>query len=408
MKCYIVKHKGIDKIYYKNNGQRIRLNIFSNDAEVKSYDFEAFKNKTLNEAQKYLDKYKEKHGFFPTTETFKEYFQVHRDRKIESMQLMEYFRVFVLEKKDELNISPNDMTVYEQLGNWIEDYQTHEGKTLMIYDFTMNMVDKLCNYMSSDKKNIKTKQEGGIYWSKNILRYSTIHARMSKLRVFWKWLEENKYLSYDKRMSKKISELSKKIEEPQRYVPTLEEINKLAAIDFQDAELNYTRDYFIFLYNSGMRDSDGRTLTYNHIKPIGNDKEIIKRAVKTNKRFAVRLNERSEYIIKNNINEDPNIAIFSKYPLDKINILLKKMGEKSGLFNDSTDIMDDNGCYMKKYELICTSSCRHAFINNALESGATISDVMTATGHQTHKSFEMYINRYRHSAPFTHKFLEMR
>ena len=381
-KCYLEKHKGVDKLCYRNQGRRVRLNIQCREQKSSSlHELERMKENILHQAEYYVENYRNNYGVYPNTTVFKNDLKVHRDRKIDSMGMLDYYYVFLKEKKAELNLQSNMSTDYDNLGHLIEDYQTFTGKTFYLVNINKVWIDSFVNFLLEKRADFTSIYKGGMYYSEGGLKATTVKGRMSKFRTFSNWLEENKYYPKSPAINKKIRELAKIEEEVETLALDKSKLNKLINFDVEGEDL-VLKDFFIFLCLTGMRYSDFITLNMNHIK---NGNEIRKIAVKTKKLFKVKLNK-------------IGLEILSKY---KTNTL-----KKTDFFNDETSYLKEDNTYKKEYETVTSKTGRYTFINIALDEGVPTRDIMVSTGHTTLKSFEIYEKRLKRAIDFTDCFIE--
>jgi integrase len=383
MRCSIEKHKGIFKLSYRNHGKRVRLTVVGRSQSPKPYEYKMINMETMNQAEKYIDFYFKEHKIYPPVNVFKQYFQNHRERNISSESLLDYYKQFVTEWKIEHGKPLDKYNNFDHVAHMIDDYQTYTGKPLFVSDLNMRWINIFYQFITTKRNPEEVgKKKGRKYWTRGDLGLGTVLSRFQRIRSFWLWLETNYYQTYDEAFGKKISLIESKVNEVKKYAPTIKEINFLGNLELPDAEDNIVKEYSEFLFHTGMRYSDFSSLKMNHVHESGNGFEVRKIAVKTKKEFRVYLNERALNIIHKYKPELPNRPIFDKYTCNQLNVQMKKVLGKTGIFNAESSVKNEKGSYKKNYELICTSSGRKAFICNALDLDVPYYDIMNATGHQ--------------------------
>lgn len=219
-----------------------------------------------------------------------------------------------------------------------------------------------------------------------------INKRLTYLRCFINWVEENGY-SVNQEYRKYNPSLKESVKDV-RFL-TVEEVDTLWNLELRTSSMQVTRDMFIFQCYTGLRYSDLKTLTRKDFYSQDGDLYLRKITQKQKTVVDFKLSMRakaiydkySRYVYANN-------ATFPVISNNKYNKHLKKLGHLAGIQGR----WKDTQYRFDKPEVVYTdradleSHCgRRTFICMAYNAGMPIEHIAEITGHKCIEDLEPYI-----------------
>ncbi len=213
---------------------------------------------------------------------------------------------------------------------------------------------------------------------------NTIGTRIKIIKTFMsEAYERNLHTNID---FKKKS-FSKPSEETKAIYLNTKELTKLYNLDLsKNKSLDNVRDWFLIASYTGLRFSDLKRLTNEHIQ--GQTIEI--RTQKTDKSVTIPLHPIIDEILKKYDNELPKFISEQKF-----NDYIKDVA-KLAKINESILIEETKGTLKTKrqepkYNLVSAHTARRSFATNTFLAGVPPIQIMKLTGHKTEAAFLKYI-----------------
>lgn len=391
----VINYRGTANIYYSAHGENVRI---STGVKVSESDIDkggklktTFMNNNpiIISKVKYLEDfikdYQIKNQTEPNITLVKSKIKTDKQEVLnKNHSLLEFFERFHDEKETEFTTdkdkSISSLKDYKSFWNSLIDYQKYKKINLYVDDLDLKQLNEYRSFMY--REHIDTKEIK--YITRGDLNQNTFRKRIIVLKTFYYWLLENKIID---EIPYFIKHYAIKKTETNKEVLTSEEIFLLYQKTFEPQWLNRIKDAFIFACHTGMRFSDLTTINKTHYKSKNNCLFVRKRAEKVNEYFMVPLTDvAKEIALKYNYRFDfATNQVFNK--------ALKMIFEKSGLFNEETEKLGEDGQNLKRYELIHSHCARHSFITNLVNKSVPISEIMSMTGHKKLETLNVYIKK---------------
>lgn len=176
---------------------------------------------------------------------------------------------------------------------------------------------------------------------------------------------------------------------------TKEEISILASIETAPNSFEEkVRDLFVIGCNTGLRISDLKRLSKDHIKRTNNERYIEIEMKKTGKPVTIPLTEKLESLLFKY--QTANGSFFSGIHDQRVNDAIKEIAAKSDTFKQEAIVnTTEKGMRISKrvpkYRLITNHTARRSFATNKVLEGYPYSAIMLITGHKTEKAFLRYV-----------------
>ncbi len=257
---------------------------------------------------------------------------------------------------------------YNTVKQFLLDFEEASGKKIDINTIDNLFFDRFRTYAFSVRKV----QDN--YFSKIV----------NVLKSFMNW-------AYDRKYVKTLTH--KKFSTPEREKEiiflTKDELFGLLYHDFESKKLSQARDLFCFMCFTGLRVSDLRDLTHEHIK----EDEIQKTIVKTQKIERIPLNRFAKDILLKYPGEQ--VSVFPTISPQKLNDYIKDCCEKVKM-NESVRVQQFIGGKVKtlvqpKYKFITNHVARKTFVTLSFMFGMDTKIIKSITGHKKDSSFNKYI-----------------
>ena len=257
---------------------------------------------------------------------------------------------------------------YNTVKQYLLDFEESTGKKIDINTIDNLFFDRFRTYSFS----VKGIQDN--YFSKIV----------NVLKAFMNW-------AYDRKYVKTLTH--KKFSTPERekeiiYL-TKDELFDLLYHEFESKKLSHARDLFCFMCFTGLRVSDLRDLTPEHIK----GDEIQKTIIKTQKTERIPLNRFAKDILLKY--QSDQASVFPTISSQKLNDYIKDCCEEIKM-NEPVRIQQFFGGKVKtvvkpKFEFITNHVARKTFVTLSFIFGMDTQIIKSITGHKKDSSFNKYI-----------------
>lgn len=342
-----VKPPGIDE----EDNRYIEINSFLNDYQSKTRNF--FSECLLQEIH-------------INEQVIKGYLAGKQILKKKSPPFFEAFDEFMASKK--LDKAKWTIKGYNTILKFIKDFQKEMGIEITFQTIDLIFYDQLKKY-AFEYRNVKDN-----YFAKII----------AVLKNFLNWSEARKYITDTS--FKRFTYSEREIEVV--YL-TLDELFLLFNHDFELSKHSKARDQYCFRCFTGLRYSDMKQLTRDHIS--GNT--IQKRIKKTKQIETIPLNEFALKILEKHKDEPFKLMPIlseqreNEYIKEACKIAKIKTQVITTEYRSGTLITHTN----PKYKLITTHTARKTFITNSMVLGMNVKTIMGITGHKKDSSFNKYL-----------------
>lgn len=254
------------------------------------------------------------------------------------------------------------------IAKWLE-FEKKEGKHYKWEELDLQIYRKFINFLN--KKNLKTNYIGDFIKNLKVIAQAAYEDKIHKNMAF----RETGF----KKLTATI----------QNICLTQEELDQLAMLDLRNKPgWDKARDLFLIGCYTGLRFSDIKRLTINHVQ----GKEIVMPAQKTQQEVRIPINTPAKNILVKNGGKTP------KLPDQKVNEYIKEIAKLAEI-NTQIERSETKGGIQqieqyRKYELIATHTARRTFAT-LLYSHPTNPmkplDIMKLTGHKSLTVFQKYI-----------------
>lgn len=346
-------------------------------------------NRRLTRYEEWIDEYFltcEEHHLDPSLDELRLWFNKEVSRKDDSKELSAIPRLVSAKKtffelyKDfikEMKIRHEDAQCKEDA---IEPYLQLENR-LLEFDWNLSL-----------ETLTRKKMIGFITFLAKRMYNDAINKRLTYLRCFINWVEENGY-SVNQEYRKYNPSLKESVKDV-RFL-TVEEVDRLWNMELETSSMQVTRDMFLFQCYTGLRYSDLKNLTRQdfyieegnlYLRKI-TQKQKTKIDFKLPLRAKMIYEKYSRYVYANN-------ATFPVISNSKYNKHLKELGHLAGIQGR----WKDTQYRFDKPEVLYTdradleSHCgRRTFICMAYNAGMPIEHIAEITGHKCIEDLEPYI-----------------
>ena len=352
-----------------------------------------------------------KNGRDVTVENLKELIKQKKTKNDGQISFLKGWDTHLKNRKNELK--PSTLTVYKTTLKHLQNYCSHNKKTLSWNLFDLDFENSWNNY-----------------FFENEISNGTSGKYFKTLKTFLRWAYERKYLENNNFSKYKVEQ-----SEPEIY--PLKEVEVKMIHDFivssnQDCseKLRKIGRMFLFMCYTSLRYSDLQRLSFSMIHKGENgysDGYIRMDTQKTGKYITVPLTFRSltilmethvgfnwymggtllfnsDYIFDSStkdstVNQNPELKVFQRISNQKFNVYVKELCSKVGL-NRKVEIVriignKRNSEYKDLWETIGAHTARRTFITLSLQKGMRPETIQEITGHI--KSSTMY--RYNKITP---------
>jgi len=392
----VVLYKNKVYIYYKRNKVLLRYdtgikitnkNQFSEKNGIKS-NVKNYKemNSSIFSLQRTIDGIILKYKDNPSINIDRKFVhnEIHKEKLRKDDRLLDYYNEFLEWKKNEIeenSMSINSLKDYKSIKNTILDYEKQFNTRLKLIE--INKKEFITKYKIFQQKK-RDRKKG--YKTSGGLSQSTLHKRMILFYSFLKYIQDQKYFSFDIKLNqsgnkKKVKKTPKKID-----VLSIEEVRFIKNLTLEDEFERKVKDVFVFSCLTGLRWSDIISLEEPQIKTNNTGIHyILKESVKNDVDIEIPLNETSLEILKR-YNYSLKFTTNQQY-----NRCLKKIFKDTNRFNEEISKKKEDGTNFRRYEVMSIHKGRHTFVSNLIEKGTPVNVIMKYTGHSKLETLMVYI-----------------
>jgi len=261
---------------------------------------------------------------------------------------------------------------YKSLEHAMKLYEYLSGRIL-----TLDQINTRRFFQSFEKflstRHELTSEESRRFKTEGGLNHNTLAKRLSGLRSFMSWCQEQGYIE--------TNELRYAKKKTKKYIPTIVTLTEDELISLKELELKgkeeRIRDIFLFLSLTGLRYSDARGLNKHHIQ----NGVISKVSQKTADKFEVPLTKTALSIL---VKYDFNL---NRYSSQKFNTYIKELLKKYEICQYQVQIVRMVGNTLieeevPKYQLIHSHTGRKIFISRCVQNNIPINQIQKMTGHK--------------------------
>ena len=277
---------------------------------------------------------------------------------------------------------------YKSLQNALSDYCQYVSKPLSLKD--INNKEFILNF-----RNFLSIKHPDNYLTKGQLNDNTINKRLSALKTFYSYIEENELFTFKKQLFK----IENSGYDNNVVVLSLTEIKQLMELKLNDID-QVIIDIFVMNCFLCLRFSDLRTLTMRDFFKDNDGNIILK---KENKKTGFY----SEVPVNNTaltILEKYNYNI-QKFTNQYFNRQLQTVLKENDLFPELVvkkrrSLKENKDFSIMKRELITSHTCRRSFITNCINANIPIPSIMLASAHHSIRSINLYIKKMQDAKQF--------
>jgi integrase len=272
---------------------------------------------------------------------------------------------YVIEVKE---ITESTRKQYKTLRNILFDFESETGFGISFATMTSQFYNAFAQWQLFVKDNYN----------------NVFGARIKQLKSFLNYVNEHWKDEFKIEVNPAYRKFKKLQEDKEIIILTSEEIKKLYEYPFEENLVKY-RDLLIFGCETGLRYSDIMRLRKQHTS----GRALTMKAKKTKKSFCVILSDMAlEILEKYKYNLGPlSEQNFNKY----IKICCKLVGFDQLVTISRYKLKKEYQSDHEKYTLISSHSARRSFCCNRLKEGYSETEVMSMTGHSSHKEFQKYV-----------------
>ena len=346
-------------------------------------------NRKLTRYEEWIDYYFltcEENSLDPSLDELRIWFNTEVSRKDESCEhyaiprLVSAKKTFFELYKDfikEMKIRHEDAQCKEDA---IEPYLQLENR-LLEFDWNLSL-----------ETLTRKKMIGFITFLAKRMYNDAINKRLTYLRCFINWVEENGY-SVNQEYRKYNPSLKESVKDV-RFL-TVEEVDRLWNMELETSSMQVTRDMFLFQCYTGLRYSDLKNLTRQDFYIEEGNLYLRKITQKQKTKIDFKLPQRAKIIYeKYSMYLYENNAAFPVLSNSKYNKHLKELGHLAGIKGKWKDIQ----YRFDKPEVVYTdradleSHCgRRTFICMAYNAGMSLEQIAEITGHKCIEDLKPYI-----------------
>ncbi len=274
-----------------------------------------------------------------------------------------------LKPKDAKRFSKDTIQIYENTYNRLIQFQKTRSRTIDFSTIDLDFYYDFLQYLTEDLD----------------LSTNTIGKDIKTLKTI---LNDATERGFNTNLAFKSKKFITPTEESDSIYLNEKELLEMSNLDLSNnSQLENVRYAFLVGCWTGLRYSDFSQLTLDHIKG-----DYIKiKTQKTNKWLTIPVHVELIKLLK-----DHDGAFPKPIRNDQINISLKEIGNLIDCLQANEFISITKGgvkiekCF-KKWELLTSHTARRSFATNQYLSGARPLSIMAITGHQTEKSFNVYL-----------------
>jgi integrase len=332
----------------------------------------------VKENAKSAYKFYENQGILPTASQLRDKyleFVSKPIKKASSTTFWTYFDDFIEYKRSKISkrtLIDYDDALRKHLGKVEEDEKT--PLTFDALKMDGGFIGKFEEYLQTKAIN----SDGG-----KGLALNTIGKQMKNLKSFLNWCFDCKNIEVFR-----LKHIVTCQEDVDDVFLNLEELKLIEELELDNEELIKARDLFLFGCQVGLRFSDLRRITKNHI--IQMKLNII--PIKTKEKLTFPLNSIARKIVEK---YEFNLPNYEENELQLFNEKVRKVCEMAKI-NElilckrtiNTKVQES---FQEKYKLISSHTCRRTLCTNLYLKKFPLKLIMSISGHKTTKSFYRYL-----------------
>ena len=318
----------------------------------------------------------------------KPYVSSKQVKPVEPIKLVnDYYADFYNYKSIELN-QRLGLKDYKTLQNALIDYTTHLNKQLTFNE--INHKEFILGF-----KNFLSVKHPDNYKTGGGLNDNTINKRLSALKTFYSYIEENELFTFKKQLFK----IENTGYQNNVVVLSLQEIEQLVELKLNETDQK-VMDVFIMDCFMALRFSDLRTLSKHDIYKDSHGNTILKKENKKTGFYSeVPLTQTALTILEKYDYKIP------RYTNQYFNRQLQNILTENDLFSELVckkrrSLKANLDFYIKKRDLITSHTCRRTFITNCIKANIDIPAIMLASGHHSIRTINLYIKKTQNVEQF--------
>ncbi|UAY52129.1 site-specific integrase [Ferruginibacter albus] len=390
---YYEKKLSIPVKYWNKNSQRAK--------ETKSFPGFNTLNDTLDKIETDIlhcyRTYKNEFNSEPTIHRLRELVNTRRGKNvikvIDPIDILQFGQIFIADAKEGKHINlvrgtqVTKVTIrtYEQTLRLLQSYAEYANKKLRFEEINTSFHKDFVHYLSNIYKYKNEDKELN-------LKVNTIGKHLTNIKTFMNCAIEKGFTKNDAFKNKTFKVIRENVE---NIALNNDEINALEKLDLNDNQrLDKVRDLFLIGCETGLRISDLKRLSEDHVIVISDKKYIKIEMTKTRNTVTIPITDRiSRIIVKYK-------AVGQYFPEtisdQKTNDYIKEIAKKIPLLCEeviinSTEMGLRVSKKIPKYNLITNHTARRSFATNWALKGVPYQVIMRITGHKTERSFTRYI-----------------
>lgn len=281
-----------------------------------------------------------------------------------------------------VEVSKNDLQAgslkkYTTLSNHLKEFEKYSKVKIRLENLDDATVIRFRTYLNETKD----------------LNNSTALKMVTTLKTIINYARNEKDIVIAKYKGKRQIKGKSREEELPVIVLTQAEFQSLIELDLSEKpSLDHVRNAFVFSCCTGLRFSDLKQLTWDHIQ----DDALDLSQIKTTQQVFIPFNNIAKGIVAKYVGKEKPLYVISN---QKANDYLKDIGKEAKIDSLVEKIYFKGSVrhskFFKKYELMTTHMARRCFISFSLEKGMGERDVMRFSGHRDFHSVSRYVSATR-------------
>lgn len=286
---------------------------------------------------------------------------------------------------------PGTLKVYRGIAEHLEAFCRDKRKDAKFSDISISFLKSFREYLAGEGT---LKDKAGKYIAREALDNVTASKLISTLKTLMNYARKEHKIEVNP--DYRDYTVSRKDGNKTVITLTQEEFDTLFNLDLTaNKKLSEARDIFCFACATGLRYSDLKQLTWNHVR--GGIISFV--SMKGSQKIDVPLNPYSASIIEKYKGTPKPLPVTASKKVfisdQKLNKNLKELGKFAGLKREVEKIREvgvkRETSEPEIYKVMSIHMARRTFITLSLERGMPIQDVMALSGHVTYKAFRRYV-----------------
>lgn len=389
---YYERKLSVPTKFWNKNSQRVKETIAFKEHGRINESLEAIEAITIDAYRRF----KNEKGREPEHEELKSIIKERRGvspiPENKPIELMDFIRTFIEDAKAGKHVNHNtskpvkDVTIrtYQQTHKLLEVYSKAKRKKLDFDQINTAFHKDFVHFLTHEYRSAETEKP---------FKPNTVGKHITNLKTFMNNAFEMKLTTNQDFKLKGFRVPSENVD---KIYLNKEELTALTELDLSNNKrLEKARDSFILGCHTGLRISDLKRLSQEHIIEYKGEKIIQIEMRKTEKPVRIPINEEVKKIIKK-YKADTGL-LFPKFMSDqKCNDYIKEAAAMVEVLNkpiamNTTESGKRIEIKIPKSQLITNHTARRSFATNLALEGAPFHAIMQLTGHKTEKAFLRYI-----------------